>query len=57
MLEVLYRHGSKATRKPLPGEPTPVNHMNKKGITPLMVAVMAGREQIMQYLLAVRCLD
>lgn len=53
MLEVLHRHSRGATRKPLPGEPAPVNHKNKEGMTPLMVAVYTGRDQVMLFLISV----
>ena len=53
MMEMLNKYGRNGTRKPLPGEPSPVNHKTKKGQTPLMVAVQAGHQEAMQYMLAV----
>mmetsp|Transcript_36791 Transcript_36791/g.81832 ORF Transcript_36791/g.81832 Transcript_36791/m.81832 type:complete len:516 (-) Transcript_36791:2973-4520(-) len=52
MLDVLHKYGRGGSRKPLPGEPTPVNHKNKKGVSPLMVAVKAGHLEAMQYMLS-----
>ena len=57
MMEMLNKYGGNGTRKPLPGEPLPVNHKTKKGQTPLMVAVQAGHQEAMQYMLAVSSLD
>lgn len=40
-------------RKPLPGEPLPVNNKNRKGQTPLMAAVSRGHMYAMQFIMAV----
>ena len=53
LLEALHRQGRGGTRKPLPGEPLPVNSKNRKGQTPLMAAVQKGHFVAMQYIIAV----
>eukprot|EP00798_Chlamydomonas_sp_ICE-L_P021325 gene21325-28257_t len=51
MMEVL-SNAVEGIRKPLPGEPSPVNFKTRRGMTPLMVTVQAGHKDAMLYMLA-----
>ncbi|MEW5304514.1 MAG: hypothetical protein WDW36_007123 [Sanguina aurantia] len=52
MLDSLATH-SKGSRKPIVGEPAPVNFKSRKGQTPLMVACQEGHQEAMQMMLAI----